>query len=882
MLTEKLKKFVPHGVAVLMFIALSAVYFYPQVEGFQLRQGDNEQYSGMSKEISDFREKYHSEPLWTNGAFSGMPAYQISTKNSNYVEPIENFLIMKTFSRPIGYTLLAMIGCYVLLLCFGVSPWISIIGSIAFGFASINMLYMGAGHNTKVHAISLLPMVIGALLLAYRKDLKVGALLFSFFLCLELSANHLQMTYYGMFLIGFIILVEFFIYLKDKLLLKFLKISSVLIVAAILGILPTFSSLYTTYEYGKYSTRGKSELTVSPPQNGSQQQSTGDALDPGYITQYSLGVGEVWSMVIPDVKGGSETYMGNKKEAMENVNPQFRDYVAQSPSYWGEQLFSGGAFYFGASMFVLFILGFIFIKDNIKWAFLAASVLAIVLSLKYGSILQFFIGHFPLFNKFRDTKMMLILVQIAFPFIGMLFVKELFARKLDRKKLLYSIIAINGILLLFYVMPSTFFDFFSSVENQQFAKQAAGIQNNPEYLNQFNTFLSELENARIAIFKSDVLRSLFFGIVVSVLVYLVALDKLKKNYFLMILGLIVLIDVWMVDKRYLNNEESGKGYKHWVEKQEYRNPYRASTADNFILNNELNNNPSLRAKIDESVNQSLSTSKQANSVADKEGITFRELGFATDYRVLTLQDPFSNGSISYFHKSIGGYHGAKLKKYQELIDFYLSREYSTIVNTIQDSTVTNEKIAEMFKSRIPVLSMLNTKYILVNPNAPALVNPNANGNCWFAKKISYAGSADEEILSLGKVDLKNTAVISKTLEGNIGAIQVDSTASIQLTSYKPNDLIYKSRSNTPQVAIFSEIYYPKGWNVYVDGKKSSYFSADYLLRGMKVPAGEHTIEYRFEPSSYKTGVTVSIASSILLLLLLIGGFSFEIYRQVKK
>lgn len=882
MLKENLKKLLPHLIAVVTFIVLSAVYFYPQLEGFQLQQGDTERAIGISKEIGDFRTKYGKEPLWTNSSFSGMPAYQISTKYSNYVTSIENGIILKPFSRPIGYVLLAMVAFYILLLCYDISAWMSLIGAVAFGFSSIFVLYLVGGHNSKVHAIALIPLVIGSLLLAYRKNYIMGALLLSFFLCLQIAANHLQMTYYSLFLIAAIVIVEFVIHLKNKLLLKFLKVSAVLVVAVILGILPTFSGIYTTYEYSKYSTRGKSELTISPGSSGTaSKQSTQDALDPGYITQYNMTPGETWSLVIPNVKGGAETYIGNRKDIMENVNPQYKDYVAQYPTYWGEQEFSGGPFYFGASMFVLFMLGLIFIKDPIKWAFLAASALGVVLAWKSGAFIDFFINHFPAFNKFRDTKFTLILVQISFPFLGVLFLKEIFERKIDKKKLLYAVLAINGILLLFYVMPGAFFSFVTSAESDSFSNQLAKIGNNPEYQNQYNIFISELENARIAIFKKDVLRSLFFALTISGLVYIFVLGKLKKNYLLVGIGVLVLLDLWLVDKRLLNNEEKGNSYQMWVDKQRYYNPFRATMADNFILSNELTSNPSLRSKIDSAVNQELTKVKPQESELQKERLEFRELGFATDYRVLFAPNPFSNGEVSYFHKALGGYHGAKLKKYQELIDFYLSNENNKIINALRDSTFNNEKLTTLLRTQIPVLNMLNTKYIIYNPGAAPFVNPYTNGNCWFVKDVKYVPSADDEMLSLGKVDLKATAVVNQNFKSDIQGFTFDSTANIKLVSCLPNQLIYKSKTSSPQLAVFSEIYYPKGWNVYVDGKKTNYIPANYLLRSMSVPAGEHTIEFKFEPSSYFISEKISMASSILLIILVIGGLLYEAYKKVK-
>ena len=634
---KRFKSLLPHVIAVATFIVISAVYFYPQIQGLQLRQGDTEQSIGMSKEISDFHAKYHHEPLWTNQAFSGMPTYQISTKHTNFVTSIETNLIFKEFFRPIGYIVLAMICFYILLISFDISAVLSIIGSIAFGLCSIFILYLEAGHNSKVHAIALLPAVIGSLILAYRKNFWIGSILLCFFLCLEIAANHLQMTYYSLFLIAAIVIEEFFRSLRQKQLMNFGKVSGLVVIAVILAILPSFSNLYTTYEYGKYSTRGKSELTITPTSPYSQTSFSQNALNPDYITQYSMGIGETWAAIIPDVKGGKETYLGDKKDIMEEVDPQYRQYVAQRPSYWGEQDASGGAFYFGASIFVLFVLGMIFIKDSIKWAFFAASALAIMLSWKYGALTHYFIDHFPLFNKFRDTKMMMILVQMAFPCIGILFVKELFERTLPKKKLLYTLLIVNGIVLIMYLAPTVFFSFQSTPEADSFSKQMASIGGNQDYLNQFNTFIANLEKARISIFKQDALKSLFFMVSVSLLVYFFAIGKLKKNYFIGVLLVLVLWDMWRVDKRYLNNEESGNGYQMWVKAQQHEFPYKASAADMFILNNETSQNPTLRLKISDMMQH------EDPNASDfvKESNTFRELNFNTNYRVLTLQSPFS-------------------------------------------------------------------------------------------------------------------------------------------------------------------------------------------------------------------------------------------------
>ncbi|HEX2934634.1 MAG TPA: hypothetical protein VHO72_04720 [Bacteroidales bacterium] len=721
MLKDKLKQLLPHVVAIAIFIALSAVYFYPQLKGMQLRQGDIDRHQGMSKEITDFRAKYGAEPLWTNSMFAGMPAYQISTKSANYVDSIQTILILKPFSRPIGYVLLAMIAFYILMLCFGISPWISIIGAVAFGFASIFVLYLEGGHNSKVHAIALLPAVIGSILLAYRKNVVMGALLLAFFICLELSANHIQMTYYALFLIAAIIIVELIIHLKNKLLGKFIKVSLVLAVATIIGVLPAISNLVTTDEYSKYSTRGKSELTITP--KSGQQTTSAEALESGYITEYNLSPGETWSLAIPNVKGGRIDYIGNKKDIMPKVDKKYAEYIAQYPSYWGEQASSGGAFYFGASVFLLFILGMVFIKDRLKWAFMAASLLAILLSLKSGVLIEMFINSFPLFNKFRDTKMILLIAQISFPFVGLWFIKELMNVQIDKKKLIYTLVAVNGLFIIFYIAPKLFFDFLTSAEMAYFNKQNTELQNNVPYLTQLLEFKSGLQDARILIFKKDVLRSLLFTILISGLVYMFVIKKLKANLLLLGIGVLILIDLWAVDKRYLNNEQKGREYYNWTEKKEVSTPYRASAADNFILQAEVSKNPSIAKKIDEALASDPKSGANAEEAEiTKEKISFRELNFATNYRVVTLQNPFANAEISNFHKSIGGYHGAKLKKYQELIDFYLNDELGTFIKTLQDSSTNSDSIDNLFRNKIPVLGMLNTKYLIYNPGANPLVD----------------------------------------------------------------------------------------------------------------------------------------------------------------
>ena len=867
----------PHFIAILIFIALSAVYFSPQLNGYLIKQHDIEQFLGMSKEIVDFRETYHEEPLWTDATFSGMPAYQISIKNGNLINSIKGF-VLKLIPRPIGYFVFLMAGFYILLLCFNVSPWIAIIGGIAFGFSSLNLLYLGAGHNAKIHALSFIPPIIGSIIYAYRKNRWIGAALLSVFVCLHLTANHIQLTYYLIYLILAIIVVELYNHVKEKKIDNFIKVSVILIIAGVLGTLPTLTNLYTTNEYSKYTTRGKSELTIPIVDNG-EDKADNDALDKDYIKQYSLGKGEIWSVVIPNIKGGRSGYIGQYKDITKDIAPAFRNSIAQSSSYWGEQLGSGGAFYFGAAVFALFVLGMFFIRDRIKWAFLAASLLAFVLSWKYGVLVDFFIKNVPLFNKFRDTKMMLIIAQISFPLLAILFIQYLLNNEIDKKKFLYVSLGISGLFFLFYVAPKLWFDFFSKAEAAQIEQQYTGMANNPAGLSQFESYINELESARIAIFKKDCIRSLFIIIMSLALIYLYINKKIKKNVLLIALGLIILVDIWSVSKRYLNNEKRGSQYYSWVDSYSYNNPFNVSKANMSIAQKEFSNNPGLRLKIENELS-SIKNTKKLKPVEfneEKMKIMFEELNFATNYRVLNLQNPFAEARTSYFHKSLGGYHGAKLRNYNEVINLYLSREVY-FISTFLEKVSQTQVITELPKLKIPVVNMLNTKYIINSLNENAIENPYCFGKAWFVKNIQIVPSSDDEIMALAEID-KNTAYVNSKFADKIETnIEYDSLATVEQTMFKPNQLKYTTNCSTEQFLVFSEIYYDDGWNVYIDDKPAEYVRANYILRAMNIPEGKHIIEFKFEPGSYYLGRKLSNIGSVLILLF-IAGMIFVNYRK---
>ncbi|NOQ25211.1 MAG: YfhO family protein [Bacteroidales bacterium] len=803
------QKILPHLTAVIIFLLLSAIYFSPQLKGDKLHQNDKLQSQGMSKEIVDFRKETGEETLWTNSTFGGMPAYQISVKSNNVVKAIESF-VLRIIPRPTGYIFFSMIGFYILLLCFNVNPWLAIIGGIAFGLSSINMLYLAGGHNAKVHAIAFIPPIIGGIFYAYRKNLIVGSAIVSLFVCWHLSANHFQMTYYMLFLILAIAGVELYLHIKNGLLKKFVKVSSVLLMAGILGALPIFSNLYLTYEYSKYTTRGKSELTISADNNAINKVEN-EALSSDYIKQYSLGFGEVWSLLIPNIKGGEKNLIGNKKEIIDKVSPNYKNAVAQEYSYWGEQSGTGGAFYFGASIFLLFVLGMFFIKDKFKWAFFAVSLLAIILSWKYGSLVDWFINHVPLFDKFRDTKMMLILAQLSFPLLGLLFVNKLFKDQINKKQFIYISLSVIGLLLIFYIMPNLWFSFLSNNDILKFDNALESYKSNPNALTQIKGIRNELINARIEFFKSDCFRSLFFVSSTALVIYLFIIKKVKQNAFLLILGVIILVDLWGVDKRYLNDD-------NFVSKRQEKQFFQMTEADKYILK-------------------------------DKD----------PNYRVMNRTvGTFSDASTSYYHKSLGGYHGAKLKRYNELIEYQIS------------------------KNNMDVLNMLNTKYFILpdkNRQAVARYNPDALGNAWFVEDYRIVPNADAEIHALSEFNPYQEAIIDARFEDFVAGKDFtrDTMSNIKLDSYKPNHLVYSANCSKEELAVFSEIYYPKGWNVTIDGESVDYFRANYVLRALIIPEGEHIVEFKFEPKSYYIGQKVSLASSVILLLTLLFVFSRELF-----
>ncbi len=810
-----LKKAAPFLAALFIFLSITVVYFSPLFEGQKLKQHDIAMYKGMSKEIVDFRDKTGQEPLWTNSMFGGMPAWQISViYKANLFRAVDKILRLD-LPPSASYVFLYFLGFFVLLLVLRVDPWLSIVGAIAFALSSYFFIILGAGHTSKAHAIGYMAPVLAGIILTYRGKLWPGALLTAVALSLEIIAGHLQITYYLLILVVIYGVYQLIKSWQEKQMAYFVKATLVLLAAAGIAVAVNITPLWGTAQYGKYTMRGKPVLTK-------EKENKSSGLDRDYITAWSYGIGETWSLMIPDVKGGASGYIGFENKALDKADPNFRRIIAQQNAYWGNQPGTSGPVYVGAIIVFLFVLGMFILDDKLKWALFAATVIAILFSWgkNFMGLTNLLIDYLPGYNKFRAVSMILVIAELTIPLLAILTLNRIIKEPgllLKRKKaFLISLGLTAGLGILFYLFPDTFFTFFSKYETQQFARLK--LDNNPA---QVTLFINSLKDVRIAIFRADVLRSMVYILLGAAALYLFALGKLKKGWFLMILGVLILADLAGVDHRYLNDNNFEPARK--AEK-----PFQPTVADRYIFRDKT-----------------------------------------PDFRVLDLtKNVFNDASTSYFHFSIGGYHGAKLQRYQDLIDEYLMAEITDLRHVFA-SKPTPDRV-EAALQREQVLNMLNTKYIIYNPKVEPILNTYAFGNAWPVQSVKMVKNADEAIAALGKTDLHSEAVVVKQFAGLLQQKQfpLDASAQIKLVSYAPNHLVYDFQSKAPQLVVFSEIYYPKGWKAFIDGKESPYFRADYLLRAMVVPAGHHQIVFTFSPKAWKVGETISLIASLVLLLLL--------------
>jgi hypothetical protein len=826
-------KLIPYAVAIIVFIAISLIYVSPIFDGKQLSQSDVIHYKGSSKEIWDYRNATGEEVLWTNSMFSGMPAYQISVLYKTSVVPFFKNIMMANLPFPANILFALFLGFFILLITLKTDPWLGIVGAIAFAFSSYFFIYLSVGHNSQALAIAFIPLVLSGILLTFKGKYWLGGALTALFMAIEINVNHVQMTYYMLMIIGFIALFEFIYAFKEKKLKSFLIAVAVLIFAGIVSIGPNVTNLWTSSEYVKETIRGKSELT-------DKGKNLSSGLDKDYIMQWSYGVGETFTLMIPDAKGGESEAIGKTKSALENVDRQYREAVSQQSRYWGSLPFTGGPVYAGALISFLFILGLFIVKGKLKWALFGVTVLAMMLSWghNFRFLTDFFIDYIPYYNKFRAVSSILIIAEVTMPLLGILALKEIIENpQIIKAKKMYFFIALGltaGLTLLFVLMPGLFFSFTTPTEVSQFneyLKQGASKS-------QIDAIISNLEIARMSIFKMSCIRTIIIILIGAGLIWSYASVKKMSKYVLYVaLGILILIDMVPIDKRYLND-------KSFLPKKQVDVPYTASAVDEFILQDT-----------------------------------------ASDYRVLNMSTGnFTlDASTSYFHKSLGGYHAAKLRRYQDLIDHRINKEQERLISTLKAGVPDSVLVATMYG--LTTMNMLNTKYYIYNPEARPLRNPAALGNAWFVKNVTMVNNADEEIKAMDNFSPANTAIVDKKFESELGSFKGDKDyqSTIKLTSYKPNYLVYEAKNlKANQLAVFSEIYYNKGWDAYIDGNKTPYLRANYVLRAMVIPAGDHKIEFKFEPKSYYVGEKVSLAGSVLLVLFLGISLFFEFRKKKEK
>ena len=806
----KNKQFLGILFAIIAFAAITLIYFTPILEGKRIKQHDIEMYKGMAQEINEFREETGEQSLWTNSMFGGMPAWTIGVRqNSNLVTYIQK-IIGLGFPSPITSVFISMLGFFILLLVLECKIWISFIGAIAYGFTSYLFIVMGAGHNSKAFAMAYMAPVIAGIIMTYKGKYLWGAVLTAISLALEIRSNHIQITYYLFMIVLVMVIAEFIETIKTKKYLDFFKASGILVLVAMLAIMTSATTLYANYEFGKETMRGKPVLTEN---TGNQTR----GLDRDYVTQWSYGIGETWSLMIPNVKGGASGYVGNDNPALEKAEPRFRSMIAQNNAYWGDQPVTSGPVYVGAIVCFLFVLGLFVVKGKIKWVMLAATILSILLSWgkNFMGFTDFFLNYFPLYNKFRAVSMTLVIAEVCMPILAFLALAEVMRNpEILKKNMYYLYISFGltaGFCLLFCIAPNVFFNFLSQGEAAQFAQLSSGRDGAI-----YQMLANEIEKVRVAIFQKDLIRSYLFISVASIILLLSIKGKLKDNAVFAMLAVLVVADMFPINKRYLNND-------NFIDKRRTERPFAMSAADKQIL--------------------------QDNSL---------------NYRVMDLtKSTFNDASTSYFHKSIGGYHGAKLRRYQDIINHYLSGR-----------NVGGESFWK-------VLNMLNTKYIIqAKDNKPAaMINPNAFGNAWIVSKINWVSTPNEEIKAIENTNVKTTAIVNDEFKNVVGNFMPsEAKGTIKLTSYKPNELIYSFSSSKDELVVFSEIWTSKGWIMWIDGEESPLIRADYILRAAVIPAGNHEIMMRYEPKIWKVGNTIQFVSSLILIL----GLFVAIFVTYKK
>ena len=821
---KALKAYIPDLLVVIIFAVISFAYFFPaDVEGRILYRHDASAGRGAGQETAEYHERTGKVSRWTNATFSGMPTYQTAPSYKS-VSVLNQAVKAYHLWLPenVWYVFAYLLGFYILLRAYDFRRALAVLGSVIWAFSSYFFIIIAAGHIWKVMALAYLPPLIAGIVLSYRGKYLWGFIVTAIFAAFEVDANHVQMTYYYLFIILFMIIAYLVDAVRKKTMKQFMKATAVCAAGALIGVLMNISNLYHTWQYAQESMRGKSELVKK---NAANQTNSG--LDRDYITQWSYGVDETWTLLVPNTKGGASVPLATNTEAMKIADPNFMQIYQQLGQYWGEQPGTSGPVYVGAFVLMLFVLGLFIVKGPTKWALLAATVLSVLLSWgrNFMPFTNFFLDYIPMYSKFRTVASILVIAEFTIPLLAMMTLKKIVDEPdILTKKIKYVYISFGltaGIALLFALMPTLFFsDFISSSEMQALKSIPA------EYL---TPLLSNLRSIRESIFTADCWRSFWIIVIGTLCLFLYKMKKLRVEFMMIAITVLCLADMWQVNKRYLNDGM-------FVEKSVREQAQPMTQTDRQILQ-------------------------------DK----------ALDYRVLNFaSNTFNENETSFYHKSIGGYHAAKLRRYQELIDAYISPEMQKTMPAIAQAGGDMTKVNG--NSIFPVLNMLNAKYFIVplqSNQTVAIQNPYVYGNAWFVDKITYVKNANEELDGLGKLDLRHEAIADARFRSQLGESKAqDSTSIVKITAYEPNQLTYDVRSATGGIVVFSEIFYPE-WTATVDGKAVELGRVNYVLRALNVDKGHHTVVLTFDPKSVKQTETVAYLSYGVLLLVVLLGVYFK-------
>lgn len=854
-----LKKILPHIIAVVAFIVVSLVFFSPVMEGKKLFQSDMAQFDGASKELHDYEKASGEGANWANAMFSGMPSYQIAFPQSNNIfNTIAPPLTLWNRSFDAGIFFIMMLGFYVFMCSMGAKPLISAFSALIYALGSYNVIIITVGHITKAWAMAMIAPILAGMILVFKRKYISGIIIFTLSLGLQIYFNHIQITYYTL-IAALILGITYLIYaIKEKQIKNFALSCGALIIAAVIAVMPNSSHLALNAEYAKHTMRGGSELTIKANDNTNNNEK-GLTID--YAYAWSYGVGETLTMLIPDFKGGGssdnrwESLAENRLQEIQSTqpaqasHPQINQVINQyaGSTYWGEQPFTAGTVYFGAIVIFLSLLGFLLIKGAERWWLLFATIVSILMS--WGSnfmiLNEFLFNHLPLYNKFRTPSMILVIANVTLVITAFLGLKEFFNKEIDNNKKTTSLFISGGILGVFCLLCALLPDLFASFTSSQDSVFETMLG---------NSFIQALYEDRKSAFTSDALRSFIFIAIAFVSLFLFAKDKLKKEIIvIVIIGIASVIDLWQVDKRYISNDNYKKTYEL-----------------------EIQSTPAL---------ETIKADVEAKNI--------------NHYRVYNMAvNTFNDASTSFYVPSIGGYHGAKLQRYQDIISFHLTNPNYVQKDLNDTSLLKTNQIRQFFYTyqqqikcpNLQVLNMLDTKYFILpvgQEGGTAIENPEACGAAWFVENIKTVNTADEEILALNDFDPQHTAILNKEFASQLqnkdfSNADQQATITLQESPNKNPDLkIYKTKSTTAQLCVFSEIYYKEGWKAYIDGKEAPILRANYVLRALEVPAGEHTIELRCEPDTLKTFNIINLIGSILIVVFVIGAIALPFIKKKK-